>query len=85
MRGGRFKVINSRFVRNRCDPTGPDLGGAAIRVLSQHQGRPVYVVGSTFGGAPGEVVGVSRRSQPKRPGRAAGGSTTSSNPAALTM
>lgn len=54
VRGGRFKVINSRFVRNRCDPTGPDLGGAAIRVLSQHQGRPVYVVGSTFGGAPGE-------------------------------
>ena len=44
VRGGRFKVINSRFVRNRCDPTGPDLGGAAIRVLSQHQGRPVYVV-----------------------------------------
>src|SRR5690606_41459955 len=43
-----------RFVRNRCDPTGPDLGGAAIRVLSQHQGRPVYVVGSTFGGEPGE-------------------------------
>ncbi len=54
VRGGRFKVINSRFVRNRCDPTGPDLGGAAIRVLSQHQGRPVYVVGSTFGGEPGE-------------------------------
>ena len=54
VRGGRFKVIDSRFVRNRCDPTGPDLGGAAIRVLSQHQGLPVYVVGSTFGGAAGE-------------------------------
>ncbi|WP_435871700.1 hypothetical protein [Micromonospora echinofusca] len=50
VRGGRFKVVNSRFVRNRCDRTGPDLGGAAIRVLSQHENRPVYVVGSTFDG-----------------------------------
>ncbi|MGC4765187.1 hypothetical protein ACLQ20_20255 [Micromonospora sp. DT46] len=48
--GGRFKVVNSRFVRNRCDRTGPDLGGAAIRVLSQHENKPVYVVGSTFDG-----------------------------------
>jgi hypothetical protein len=54
VRGGRFKVVNSRFVRNRCDPTGPDLGGAAIRVLSQYHNLPVYVVGSTFGGAPGQ-------------------------------
>ncbi len=53
VRGGRFKVINSRFIRNRCDPTGPDLGGAAVRVLSQYHGRPVYVVRSTFGGAAG--------------------------------
>jgi hypothetical protein len=53
VRGGRFKVIGSRFFRNVCDPTGPDLGGAAIRVLSQYHGLPVYVVGSTFGGAPG--------------------------------
>ncbi|NYH44387.1 hypothetical protein HNR22_004114 [Micromonospora jinlongensis] len=50
VRGGRFKVVNSRFVRNRCDRTGPDLGGAAIRVLSQHENKPVYVVGSTFDG-----------------------------------
>jgi hypothetical protein len=50
VRGGRFTVIGSRFVDNLCDPTGPDVGGAAIRVLSQHQGRPVYVVGSTFSG-----------------------------------
>ncbi|WP_329111313.1 hypothetical protein OG792_18070 [Micromonospora sp. NBC_01699] len=54
VRGGQFKVVNSRFVRNRCDRTGPDLGGAAIRVLSQFQGRPVYVVDSTFGGAAGQ-------------------------------
>ncbi|WP_248960606.1 hypothetical protein [Sphaerisporangium perillae] len=52
-RGGRIKVVNSRFVRNRCDPTGPDVGGAAIRVLDQSRDLPVYVVGSTFGGAPG--------------------------------
>jgi len=54
VRGGRLKVVGSRFQRNRCDPTGPDLGGAAIRVLSQSQGRPVYIVDSTFGGAPGQ-------------------------------
>ncbi|MEU8126146.1 hypothetical protein AB0B68_02930 [Micromonospora sp. NPDC049049] len=50
VRGGRLKVINSRFVRNRCDRTGPDLGGAAVRVLSQYENKPVYVVGSTFDG-----------------------------------
>ncbi|MDN3359619.1 hypothetical protein [Actinomadura sp. DC4] len=54
VRGGRFKVVNSRFVRNRCDRSGPDLGGAAIRVLSQSRNLPVYVVGSTFGGASGQ-------------------------------
>jgi hypothetical protein len=48
VRGGRFTVVNSRFVGNRCDRTGPDLGGAAIRVLSQSKGLPVYVVNSTF-------------------------------------
>jgi hypothetical protein len=50
VRGGRLKVVNSRFIRNQCDRTGPDLGGAAIRVLSQYRGLPVYVVNSTFGG-----------------------------------
>jgi hypothetical protein len=54
VRGGRFKVVNAKFVRNRCDSTGPDLGGAAIRVLSQYHGLPVYVVNSTFGGAKGQ-------------------------------
>ncbi|MFI6261550.1 hypothetical protein [Micromonospora sp. NPDC051006] len=48
VRGGRVKVVNSRFVRNRCDRTGPDLGGAALRVLSQYENKPVYVVNSTF-------------------------------------
>jgi hypothetical protein len=50
VRGGRFSVIGSRFTGNRCDPTGPDLGGAALRVLSQFHGQPVRVVGSTFTG-----------------------------------
>lgn len=48
VRGGRLKVVNSRFLRNQCDPTGPDVGGAAIRVLSQYHGLPVYVVNSEF-------------------------------------
>ena len=47
-RGGQLRIVNSTFSHNRCDPTGPDLGGAAVRALSQYQGRPVYVVGSTF-------------------------------------
>ncbi|MGA8246227.1 MAG: hypothetical protein WB797_04920 [Nocardioides sp.] len=47
-RGGQLKIVDSRFVGNRCDRTGPDLGGAAVRALSQFHGRPVYVVGSTF-------------------------------------
>ncbi|MEV4760773.1 hypothetical protein AB0J86_37505 [Micromonospora sp. NPDC049559] len=54
VRGGRFRVVNSRFVRNRCDETGPDLGGAAVRVLDQGGDAPVYVVQSTFGGAAGQ-------------------------------
>lgn len=53
-RGGRLKVVHAKFVRNRCDSTGPDLGGAAIRALSQYDNLPVYVVDSTFGGASGQ-------------------------------
>jgi hypothetical protein len=51
VRGGRVKVIGSRFFNNRCDETGPDVGGASVRVLSQYEGQPVYVVNSTFGGS----------------------------------
>ncbi|WP_238018397.1 hypothetical protein KZZ52_09205 [Dactylosporangium sp. AC04546] len=54
VRGGRLKVVNSRFVRNRCDQSGPDLGGAAIRALNQYHNQPVYIVSSTFGGAAGQ-------------------------------
>jgi len=58
VRGGRFKIVNSRFFGNACDPSGPDVGGASVRTLSQYQPDgaaeplPVYVVNSTFGGAP---------------------------------
>ncbi|HSM91734.1 MAG TPA: hypothetical protein VLT47_02545 [Anaeromyxobacteraceae bacterium] len=51
VRGGRFKVVNARFFHNACDATGADVAGGAIRALSQHQGLPVYVVNSTFGGS----------------------------------
>jgi len=53
VRGGRLKIVNTRFFHGVCDATGPDLGGAAVRVLSQYQGLPVYVVNSTFGGKSG--------------------------------
>ncbi len=43
-------MVNSRFVGNRCDSSGPDLGGAALRVLDQSGDLPVYIVGSTFSG-----------------------------------
>ena len=47
-RGGRLKIVRSTFVGNRCDPTGPDVGGGAVRALSQHRDKPVTVVRSTF-------------------------------------
>ena len=50
VRGGRLTVADSRFVRNRCERTGPDVGGAAIRALSQYRNRPVRVVRTTFTG-----------------------------------
>jgi hypothetical protein len=53
VRGGRFKVINSRFINNVCADNGPDVGGGGIRVFSQFNNLPVYVVSSTFGGADG--------------------------------
>lgn len=53
VRGGRFKAINCRFFNNVCARTGPDAGGGAIRVFSQYQGKPVFLVNCTFGGADG--------------------------------
>jgi hypothetical protein len=52
VRGGRFKIVNCRFLNNTCALLGPDLGGAAVRVFSQYQQLPVFVVNSTFGGNP---------------------------------
>jgi hypothetical protein len=52
VRGGRFKLVNTRFFNNLCDEVGPDVGGAAVRVLDQFEDREVFVVNSTFGGAP---------------------------------
>jgi hypothetical protein len=48
--GGRLKVVNSRFVDNRCYHVGPDLGGAAIRVLEQWKGKPVVISKDSFRG-----------------------------------
>jgi hypothetical protein len=47
-RGGRLKIVHARFVGNRCDASGPDLGGGAVRALSQYHGRPVTIAHSTF-------------------------------------
>ncbi len=53
VRGGRFKVVNCRFFNNVCASLGPDVGGGAIRVFSQFNNLPVYIVNCTFGGAEG--------------------------------
>ncbi len=53
VRGGRFKIVNCRFFNNKCKSVGPDVGGGAVRVFSQYNKQPVYVVNSTFGGAEG--------------------------------
>jgi hypothetical protein len=49
-RGGRLRIVNSVFAGNRCERDGPDIGGGAVRALSQYHGLPVYVVGSRFSG-----------------------------------
>ncbi|HUO72802.1 MAG TPA: hypothetical protein VMU39_18690 [Solirubrobacteraceae bacterium] len=47
-RGGRLRIVDSVFTGNRCEPDGPDIGGGAVRALSQYHNLPVYVVGSRF-------------------------------------
>jgi predicted outer membrane repeat protein len=47
-RGGRLRIVDSTFTGNRCDPTGPDLGGGAVRALSQYRSGPVDVIDSRF-------------------------------------
>jgi hypothetical protein len=47
-RGGQLRIAGASFAGNRCDRIGPDLGGGAVRALSQYHGRPVLVTGSRF-------------------------------------
>jgi len=49
-RGGRLRIVNSTFSGNRCERDGPDIGGGAVRALSQYENLPVYVVNSRFTG-----------------------------------
>ena len=49
-RGGRLRIVDSTFSGNRCESEGPDIGGGAVRALSQYDGLPVYVVHSRFTG-----------------------------------
>ena len=49
-RGGRLRIVNSVFSANRCESDGPDIGGGAVRVLSQYHGLPVDVLRSRFTG-----------------------------------
>jgi hypothetical protein len=57
--GGSLKVVNARFFNNVCADLGSDVGGGAIRKLDYlvaagaGPARPVWIVNSTFGGAPG--------------------------------
>ncbi|MCW2738352.1 hypothetical protein [Nocardioides sp.] len=67
VRGGRLTILDSMFVGSRCDKTGSDLGGGAVRVLDQHRDRPVLVRGTGFvggrcsNGAALSSIGVSWR------------------------
>ena len=47
-RGGRLRIVNSDFIGNRCERDGPDIGGAAVRALSQYHDLPVSVSNSRF-------------------------------------
>jgi hypothetical protein len=49
-RGGRLRIEHSTFTGNRCDRQGPDVGGGAVRALSQYRGLPVVVTDSRFTG-----------------------------------
>jgi hypothetical protein len=47
-RGGRLRIVDSTFVENRCDRDGPDVGGGAVRALSEYRSAPVDVIASRF-------------------------------------
>ena len=40
VRGGRVHIVNTRFFSNLCEPTGPDVGGGAVRVSASTTGCP---------------------------------------------
>jgi hypothetical protein len=48
--GGQLKVVDSSFIDNRCYSVGPDLGGGAIRAISQWRNQPIYINSDTFQG-----------------------------------
>ncbi len=50
--GGRFKAVNVRFINNHAAEAGPDVGGGALRVMQQFQGKPAYLTHCSFGGQP---------------------------------
>lgn len=48
-RGGRLRVLNSRFFSNRADFNGEAMAGGAIRAFDQFEDQDVLIVDSTFG------------------------------------
>jgi hypothetical protein len=49
-RGGQLRIVDSAFAGNRCERDGPDIGGGAVRALSEYHELRVYVVNSRFTG-----------------------------------
>jgi predicted outer membrane repeat protein len=47
-RGGQLRIVNSVFADNRCERDGPDIGGGAVRALSEYHDLRVYVINSRF-------------------------------------
>jgi hypothetical protein len=72
----RLRIEHSTFVANRCDPEGPDVGGGAVRALSQYHGLPVAVIASRFADNVCSNGGAlsARGANPARAGTPGGGS-----------
>lgn len=53
VRGGQFKIFNSRFSNNRAIASASDEGGGAVRVVLSYDqyNHPTYITNSTFGGS----------------------------------
>jgi len=52
VRGGQFKIFNSRFFNNQAAASDSDDGGGAVRVILSYDqsNHPTYITNSTFGG-----------------------------------